>query len=611
MNWNTGPTAGLGIFPRYAILLSVTIGFLVSLVGASLLYVVYQSNERQIADTNALQLRLVQARVASLFDNIEAQLRVVSAIPWDTANLTIDDRITEFRRALSLFPPIIELRLTNASGVELLSVGRSQPVRLGQGLISDIALAQLAVQSKDPVFSRVGWQPGKMQPYVDIAIADKGSSKQISIARISLQSLSELLAQLASEQSGSAYIIEKEGVVVAHSDRTVVLKPTQLADNNVSNGAAASAAPPNRQPQAKTSGRNYIERDGVSIIANWGTLGKTDWLLFLEQEQRLAMAPVRQALLLSCLLLAFSLLAALALSYFLARRMSLPIIELSKSARRLAKGELNHRVSAAQTKEFSYVATSFNYMADELETLTSGLAQRIAQVTGELETEFDLREKKSKELIKLEERSRMMRDFHDSVGGHLVGILAAAKSRQVNSELIASMVQDALVDFRICIDSLAPIEPDLGIVLANLRHRLAPRLAASQIELHWPLSNLPAQLDLSPEQIFHVQRIVVEAITNVQKHAQKASCVDVIIVWNGETQCIQIDIADDGQSEVVLAFISTAQTLQTRGIANLRSRTKALHAQIYFNSAVGLGAQGRGLRITLILPCRILHADSH
>ena len=607
MTWNTGPTAGLGIFPRYAILLSVTIGFLVTLVGASLLTVVYQSNERQIADTNALQLRLVQARVASLFDNIEAQLRVVSAIPWETANLTIDDRITEFRRALSLFPALIELRLTNASGVELLSVGRSQPVRQDQGLISDIALAQLAAQSKDPVFSRVGWQPGKMQPYVDIAIADKGNSKQISIARISLQSLSELLSQLASEQSGSAYIIEKEGVVVAHSDRTVVLKPSQLMNSS----AILAAAKKNPQQQGKSSGRNYIERDGVSIIVNWGTLGKTDWLLYLEQEQRLAMAPVRRALLLSGLLLAFSLVAALALSYFLARRMSFPIIELSKSARRLAKGELNHRVSAAQTKEFAYVATSFNYMADELETLTTGLAQRIAQVTSELETEFALREQKSKELVKLEERSRMTRDFHDSVGGHLVGILAAAKSSQVYPELIASMVHDALLDFRICIDSLAPIEPDLGIVLANLRYRLAPRLAASHIELRWPLSNLPEHLDLSQEQIFHVQRIVVEAITNVQKHAQQASCVDVGILWNSDTQRIQIDIADDGQSEVALSLMSTAQVLQTRGIANLRSRTKALHAQIYFNSTVGVGAHGRGLQITLILPCRILHADSH
>ena len=601
MIWGSGPNAGLGIFPRYAILLSVTIGFLVSLVGASLLYVVYQSNERQIADTNALQLRLVQARVASLFDNIEAQLRVISAIPWDTANLTIDDRVTEFRRALSLFPTLIELRLTNESGVELLSVGRSQPVRLGRGLISDIAIAQLATQTKDPVFSRVGWQPGKMQPYVDIAIADKGSSKQISIARISLQSLSELLAQLAAEQSGSAYIIEKGGVVVAHSDRTVVLKPTPLT-----NGTTLGAAEVDRQLQGTTSGRNTIERDGVAIISNWGKLGKTDWLLFLEQEQRVAMAPVRRALLLSCLLLAFSLLAALAISYFLARRMSLPIVELSKSARRLAKGELSHRIVAAQSKEFAYVATSFNYMANELETLTSDLATRIAQVTSELETEFALRETKSKELVKLEERSRMMRDFHDSVGGHLVGILGAAKLGQMKPDLIASMVQDALVDFRICIDSLAPIEPDLGIVLANLRHRLEPRLAASHIELRWPLSNLPERLNLSQEQIFHVQRIVVEAITNIQKHAINVTYVSVMITWDEAAQYVRIVITDNGQSEVATSILGKLDVLQTRGIANLRTRSKALNAEILFSSATGVGLEERGLQVTLILPCRIL-----
>ena len=606
MTWRSGPTAGLGIFPRYAILLSITIGFLVSLVGASLLTVVYQSNQRQIAEVNALQLRLVQARIANLFDSIEAQLRVVSAIPWDTGNLTIDDRVIEFRRALSLFPALIELRLTNESGVELLSVGRSQPVRLGRGLISDLALAQLASQSKDPVFSRVAWQPGKMQPYVDIAIADKGSSQQISIARISLQSLSELLGQLASGQSGAAYIIEKDGVIVAHSDRTVVLRPNQMADGLSVHAATLQAVQVDRSFQGKTSGRNHIERDGVAFISNWGNLGRTDWLLFLEQKEQVAMAPVRQALLLSCLLLAFSLAAALALSYFLARRMSLPIVALSNTARRLAKGEFNHRICAVQIKEFSDVATSFNYMANELETLTGDLAQRIAQVTGELEVEFNLREKKSKELVKLEERSRIMRDFHDSVGCHLVGILGAAKLGKVNSKLIADMVQDALVDFRICIDSLAPDDPDLGVVLANLRHRLGPRLATAHIELRWPLNDIPDRLDLSQEQIFHVQRIVVEAMTNVQKHAIQATCVDVSVTWNASTQCLSISIVDNGKTEVALSIINASAVLQTRGIANLRARGKALNATLFFASAIGSGMSGRGLSVSLVLPCRIL-----
>lgn len=117
------------------------------------------------------------------------------------------------------------------------------------------------------------------------------------------------------------------------------------------------------------------------------------------------------------------------------------------------------------------------------------------------------------------ERQRIMRDLHDGVGGNLVGLRQMLVHQDVSrTELIEQM--DSVIDeMRMTIDALQPSHDDLSTILATLRYRLQPRLDAAGIRVVWSLPELTSELLMPPEHIFHVQKIVMEALTNVQKHS--------------------------------------------------------------------------------------------
>jgi signal transduction histidine kinase len=80
-------------------------------------------------------------------------------------------------------------------------------------------------------------------------------------------------------------------------------------------------------------------------------------------------------------------------------------------------------------------------------------------------------------------------------------------------------VQIALDEMRMAVDSLQPMHDDFVSVLAMLRYRLQPRLQAAGIEVVWDVAELPPLRQLSPQAVLQVQRILLEAFTNVLKHA--------------------------------------------------------------------------------------------
>ena len=49
---------------------------------------------------------------------------------------------------------------------------------------------------------------------------------------------------------------------------------------------------------------------------------------------------------------------------------------------------------------------------------------------------------------------------------------------------------------------------------------MQPRLQAAGLALHWDVQELPALPGFTPTAVLQVQRIVLEALTNVVKHAR-------------------------------------------------------------------------------------------
>jgi signal transduction histidine kinase len=173
------------------------------------------------------------------------------------------------------------------------------------------------------------------------------------------------------------------------------------------------------------------------------------------------------------------------------------------------------------------------------------------------------------------ERQRIMTDLHDSVGSHLVGLLSMIKGGAARKD-IESLTTDVLQELRIAVDAIQPVNGNLAAVLATLRHRLQPRLDAVNLKLIWEVDDLPKLQALTPQGIQNIQRILLEAFTNIMHHA-RATTVTVKATHFSDQRHIKISVCDDGKGFDMSGLDSPGQ-----GIKNMRSRAEALGATIDF-----------------------------
>lgn len=135
---------------------------------------------------------------------------------------------------------------------------------------------------------------------------------------------------------------------------------------------------------------------------------------------------------------------------------------------------------------------------------------------------------------------------------------------------------------------------DLTTVLATLRYRLQTRLQAAGIEVVWEVSALPPMPQLSPQSVLQVQRILLEAFTNVLKHA-RATRVTMRAEWrDGDPPAVELQLADDGCGAPIEPAAGAARG---HGVPNMQARAGAIGATLRIESM-----SGRGTCVRLVWP---------
>jgi signal transduction histidine kinase len=190
-----------------------------------------------------------------------------------------------------------------------------------------------------------------------------------------------------------------------------------------------------------------------------------------------------------------------------------------------------------------------------------------------------LQQRQSEEQAALQERQRIMRDIHDGVGAHLVGLLSMMKKGVAPSEALQEQAHAALDELRMAVDSLQPVNGDLTTVLATLRYRLQPRLEAAGLQVEWAVEALPEMRSLTPTTVLNVQRILLEAFTNVLKHAG-ASMVRVTARYVDTPDRLELEVQDDGTG-----IPEARSRISGHGLGNMRARAQSISASISIEPA--------------------------
>lgn len=214
--------------------------------------------------------------------------------------------------------------------------------------------------------------------------------------------------------------------------------------------------------------------------------------------------------------------------------------------------------------------------------INAELSRQVDRRERELHAVFDrLRAAESQRVLETERR-RLTRDMHDGLGSQLVQTLNLVRSsgERIDSAAVASMLNHALEELRMTLDSLEPMDGDLPTILGTLRQRIAPALQAAQIDLDWQVQEVPAVPGLEARGVMHLFRCLQEVFANVVKHA-RATRVTVRTWDDGER--ISLSVTDNG---VGLGEIpGVALRCGGRGISHIRLRVAEIGAEVHFSDA--------------------------
>ncbi|MFT6388914.1 MAG: signal transduction histidine kinase [Cellvibrionaceae bacterium] len=299
-----------------------------------------------------------------------------------------------------------------------------------------------------------------------------------------------------------------------------------------------------------------------------------------------------------------AIIGGLCLAYLFSRQLLSGLNSLRFSAAKIEAKKFDRRCNENASGELLKIQQVFNNMADSIQQNEKILQGRIYFSTKSLNETINELSRKNIELDKTreqaislerskaiaDERTRIMKDMHDGIGGQLVASLALIEKEENSTirESISEILFGCLDDFRLIINSLNTSTNVLSALLADFKYRMSKRLESMGIQLHWEIDDSIDHLYLQPQQALHILRILQEAFSNILKHAQASSlrCQSAHV---GED--IVISIEDNG------SFFSPNSQGGGQGLKNIKWRAEQLSAQV----KIGKTSVG-GCKLTLSIP---------
>ncbi|MEA2003272.1 MAG: histidine kinase, partial [Actinomycetota bacterium] len=254
-----------------------------------------------------------------------------------------------------------------------------------------------------------------------------------------------------------------------------------------------------------------------------------------------------------------------------------PILDLVKTTRKVRAGDLSARASNWAEDEIGSLGIAFNEMVNDLEANRETIADNEAARTRLLEQLIDAQE---------EERKRIARELHDSVGQALsslmVGMAVLTKSStdetvMAKREELQLLAEETLDQVRQMGRELRPSAlDDLGLAAALDRYSqdfgiLHPQVS---VDLHVDLLRR-----LPPSTETNLYRIVQEGMTNAARHSSAGKLSVVVTRRNGLVKAI---IEDDGHG---FDAVATRKKGQSVGIHGMQERAELIGGKMTIESS--------------------------
>jgi len=344
------------------------------------------------------------------------------------------------------------IKLDNKKQYNVLTMLRSHKGREGQEIISEITLldkkgrekvriSKLSVFTDDDLgerstteeflipstprtvyYSPVYFDKESGYPLITMSVplidAVKGTIEGVLVSEIHLSFMWEKVANIEIGESGTAYILDTNGRVVAHPDPSIVLKGTYF-----------------EIPQ-KPGFRAGMLGTGALVAAEKIHIGDQTLYLITELPISETLSLPKSSLLTITVFLLFTLSGALALGLIIIRKIVRPVESLSETALAISKGNITQKVEVTSDDEIGVLADAFNIMTSRLASTIDSLQneeEALQNAKEEIEAwnrDLEIRVKK-----KTEELENSQAQLIQSEKLAAMGQMAGGLAHELNSPL--------------------------------------------------------------------------------------------------------------------------------------------------------------------------------
>ncbi|MBI5878264.1 MAG: GAF domain-containing protein [Chloroflexi bacterium] len=314
-------------------------------------------------------------RVALFLDGIADTMRTLGIIK--RSDLEDDPQIAQ--RLLTRDSGLLELIRIDTSGQVYAGAYRDEPLLANLYTIRQSNWFRLA-RAGEPYIGDV--QISSLnEPYLILALPLP--EHEIVAARVRMQLLWDIVAHLTFGDTGSAYVVNRDGLIIAHTRPRFVLAHTTIQ--------ARPEFTAIMQTRNHAWSGQYTNLEGAAVFAVSAPVVGSDWIIITELSQVEAKAASWTALLtLGGGMLLFALGVILIGRRYLEWGVFRPIEALRDGAELIGRGHFDHRITVMRRDEIGQVAEAFNEMArrvregnQQLQHAKDELEHKVAERTTE------------------------------------------------------------------------------------------------------------------------------------------------------------------------------------------------------------------------------------
>jgi signal transduction histidine kinase len=187
----------------------------------------------------------------------------------------------------------------------------------------------------------------------------------------------------------------------------------------------------------------------------------------------------------------------------------------------------------------------------------------VAVAAGLLLRLLDTRQQATLEAVRRAERLELARELHDVAAHHMTGVVLQAQAARVAARKQPAVLDDVLTNIESAgTGALAAMRRVIGLLRdggaagpssgPEQLPDLVDRFASSGIPVRLELPDGPADPSWPPEVTSTVYRVVLEALTNVIRHAPLASQATVTLTH--DRRAVTVDVTDDAPAATPRPF---------------------------------------------------------